>query len=406
MAGTITRSQAVTAATPGVGNNIDGVGADRRPYSLDDKGVLNVLSSHSDPNALRNAGFWFAQRQVPGTLTTYSNVGGRIIAGADGWGISCENASIQYRRVDTSGAKDPNLQSRFWGEYTKITSTGKIAVCQVVEGVDAQNFRGRTVRFQVYAKAIIGTPVAIKLGVMSWAGTLDTVPNGAGLMWSAFGANGVDPTLAANFSWLAPKSGVTPDNATASTNAAIGSATTTWQRFGVVVDVPDTCKNLIVVVWTDNQVIATNGIGLAQASLTEGYEVQDWSPADYSRELARVQRFYAKTFEIDTGPVQNAGAATGAIASIIGKAAATALASHIVWRYPVPLAKAATTITQYSPESAAAAPFRTTGTTPAIQTASATANSSSQGVVVTSTGDANGAVGDRVHVHLTADAEL
>ncbi len=405
MAGTLTRSQAATAATPGAGFNIDGVGTDRRPYCLDDKGVLNTLSDHADWNYLRNSGFWFAQRQAPGTLTTYSNLGGRIIC-ADGWGISNENASTQYRRVDTSGARETNLQSRFWGEFTKITSTGKIAVCQVIEGAEAMSLRGRTVRFQCWLKAIIGTPVSLKIGVMSWSGTLDAVPSGAGLMWSAFGANGVDPTLAASFAWLTPKSGVTPDNATASTNAVVASATTTWQRFGMVCDVPDSCKNLIVVVWTDNQVIATNGFGIAQATLTDGYEVQDWSPNDMAQELNRVQRFYAKTFDLDTAPAQNAGASTGAIASIIGKAGATALASHIVWRYPVPLIKAATTITQYSPESAAAAPWRTTGTTPAVQTASATANSSSQGVVITSTGDINGAVGDRVHVHLTADAEL
>ncbi|NBV19943.1 hypothetical protein [Janthinobacterium sp.] len=405
MAGTITRTQAATANTPGAGYNIDGVGADRRPYSLDDKGVFNVLSDHADINYLRNSGWWFAQRQAPGTLTTYSNVGGRIIC-ADGWGISNENASTQYRRVDTSGAKETGLQSRFWGEFTKITSTGKIAVCQVIEGQEAMNLRGRTVRFQTWAKAIIGTPISLKIGVMSWSGTVDSVPNGAGLMWSAFGANGVDPTLAASFAWLAPKSGVTPDNATASTNAVVASATTTWQRFGMVCDVPDTCKNLIVVVWSDNQVIATNGFGLAQCSLTDGYEVQDWSPMDSQRELVRVQRYYVKTFDLDTLPNTNVGAATGAVASIIGKAGATALASHIVWRYPTTLVKAATTITQYNPEGAGNAPFRTTGTTPAVQTASATANSTSTGVVITSTGDAAGAVGDRVHVHLTADAEL
>jgi hypothetical protein len=57
---------------------------------------------------------------------------------------------------------------------------------------------------------------------------------------------------------------------------------------------------------------------------------------------------------------------------------------------------------------AGAQAFRLSGTSPAVQTATATrANSTTdRGVVCTATGDANGAVGDLVGVHYTADAEL
>lgn len=397
------RTQSADPATPAAGKNILFVeNVNRRRVDLDDKGVRNVLANRDLPNALRNSGFWFAQRQAPGTLTTYSNTTGRAIA-PDGWGVTNENASVQFIRTDTVAGLETGLQAQYYGTFSKITSTGKIVVSQVVEHRDALAMRGRTVRFQVKLKASSAKTLKIAVIQNNVSATADTI---ASTFIAAFGANTVDPTLGTNLAFLAPKTGVTPDNATAGANAASCAVTTSWQRFGVVVDVPTNAKNLIVLVWTDSQFAAADSFSISEAALTDGFEIQDWSPLSYQAELARVQRHYVKTFDVDTAPVQNAGAATGAVQGIIGKAAATALAVVIPWRYPVPLRVAGVTVTQYSPESAAAAPWRTTGTTPAVQTAQAVANSTTTGIVVTATGDANGAVGDRVHVHLTVDSEI
>src|ERR1700687_2798520 len=64
----LTQAQSADPATPAVTKNIlfpDT--ANRRPVSLDDKGVRNVLTARALPNYLRNSGFWFAQRQAPPT---------------------------------------------------------------------------------------------------------------------------------------------------------------------------------------------------------------------------------------------------------------------------------------------------------------------------------------------------
>lgn len=393
-------------ATPAANKGLIYIDSTGRLKKITSDGVVTEPGDHELGNLLRNSGFWFAQRQAPATLTTYTNAGGRILS-ADGWGISNENASTQYRRVDTSGAPESGLQGQFYGEFTKLTTTGKIQVSQVVEGKDMVAVRGRTVRFQMWAKAIIGTPITLKMGViqLAAAGTVDTVPSGAGLFLSASGANGVDPTLGTNLAWLAPKAGVTPDNATAQTNNVTCNATTTWQRFSFVVDVPTTAKNLVVMVWTDNQVIATNGFAISQVSLTDGYEIQNWTPLSYDSELARVMRYYQKTFAVDTAPIQNAGVATGALRCILGKAGIVALAAQFQWRYQVNLRIAAVTLTTYNPAAANAA-VRQVGGTAADLTATATANSTEQSVDVTATGVTAGAVGDQCGVHVTADAEL
>lgn len=378
--------------------------ADRYLKLKDSKGLVGVIGDHELWNFARNSGFWFAQRQAPATLTTYSNIGGRIIAGADGWGISNENTSTQYRRVDTTGAAESGLQGRFWGEYTKITSVGKIVVVQVIEGSDAQALRGRTVRVGFWAKAIIGTPITLKLGLLNWTGTVDVVPSGAGLVFSAFGANGVDPTLAASFAYLAPKSGVTPDNGTAVTNNVTCNVTTTWQRFSAVFDVPTTCRNLILMIHSDNQIATTNGYALSQISLTDGFEIQNWSPLNLDAELNRVQRFYCKTFNLDTNPATNPGALTGEtrIPSPVG--ASTAFPACWTWEFPVRM-RVAPTLTLFNPQAANAQVRNQTLNTDC--TASAASADGEKRMLIAATTPASTVAGTNIlGVHVSADAEL
>jgi hypothetical protein len=79
---------------------------DRKVKALDDLAVLSTLTPDDiKDNMIVNGGFEFAQRQVPGTLTTYSNTTGRSF-GADRWGMTNENASIQFQNVDSIGATE------------------------------------------------------------------------------------------------------------------------------------------------------------------------------------------------------------------------------------------------------------------------------------------------------------
>ena len=116
-----------------------------RPKFIDENGLVwpMVYTGARDTNLLINGNFDYAQRQAPSVLTTYSNTTGRVYAG-DRWGITNENASVQFRRVDTAGAQQAGLQPRFYGEYSKLTSAGKIITSQVVEAGNCQHLRGRS----------------------------------------------------------------------------------------------------------------------------------------------------------------------------------------------------------------------------------------------------------------------
>jgi hypothetical protein len=63
-------------------------------------------------------------------------------------------------------------------------------------------------------------------------------------------------------------------------------------------------------------------------------------------------------------------------------------------------------VTLYTPVGAGAVPYRISGTTPAVQTTVAQTGVMDYGLVVSATGDANGAIGDLVGVHYAASAEI
>jgi hypothetical protein len=176
--------------------------------------------------------------------------------------------------------------------------------------------------------------------------------------------------------------------------------TTSWQRFSGVFDVPSNAKNLLACFWTNAQQTAANGFSLAQVSLTDGYEIQDWTPMSYQQELDRCLRVFAKTFEVDTLPA--AATLAGSLRAIVGKAAG-ALGAQFHWRFPVPM-RGTPTVTTYNPVTAANSNPRRTGGTAADETAVATANVSSVSLDITATDAASGAVGDAVQVQATADA--
>lgn len=400
----LTRTGGAAPATPASGKSTTYTDTTGRSRELNSTGVDNVLTQVARDNVVRNSGSWFWQRQAPGTLATYSTVGGRLPTGPDSWFSSNENASIQAIRVDAAAAPETGLQSRYYGTFTKITSTGKFAIGQVIEGVDLMPLRGRSVRLQCRMKrATSDATVRMFLIQLTSSGTQDLVPSTAGNFITAWGANTVDPTLGTNLSYIAPKSGITADGGTVDGNGIDCPVVTAWTRFGAVFDVPSSCKNLIVLFVSDSQVAAAAGFSLSDVSLVDGMEIQDYTARPYVAELQRCQRFYTKTFAVDTAPVQNAGVNTGEYhwAKVVAGATAARSPSFIL---PVPFRVAAPTVTTYNP---AVANAQVRDKTNAVDcSATAAVFQGDRSVVVTCTGNAATVAEGHLAVHLTIDGEL
>jgi hypothetical protein len=379
--------------------------SDKRVKYIGSDGVHTIPGDAELWNYCVNSGLWFAQRQVPATLTTYSIVGGRLYT-ADAWFVGNENASVQYQRVDTSGAKETGLTSRYYGRVKKTTSAGKMYVGQALLGDDACQLRGRTVRFQARLRCSVASAMNVRLGLMqlTTAGTLDTIPSTANLFFTAMGAVGTDPTPGANLAYIAPKAGVTAETGTVNGNAVDCALTTTWQRFGTCFDVPTTLKNLIVIVWTNGQPAALDELNFSEMSLTAGQEIQDWTPSNRDDEFWRVAPFYQKSFARDTAPVQNGGLGGSKRAHIANAGAVATSWSGAEVRFPAQFFKTPTTVTLYNPSAANAFVRNVTLSTDA--TATSAANTSEAGMHVNCTGLAAWVAGNDSAVHWSAEAFL
>jgi hypothetical protein len=389
---------AATPATPAAGfSTLYADSADRRVKAILDDAAIHVLSpSRLGVNGLMNGGFWFAQRQAPGTLTTYSNTSGRTY-GADRWGMTNENASIQYQRIDTA-FPETGLQARFYGRFKKITSAGKMVVSQVVEGTDIMPFRGRTVRFQAKMRFSVAASMTVRLGLLylTSAGTIDTIP---AAFVSAFGAAGTDPTWGTNLTAIAPTQ---VDGGSISGLGMTCVLTSGWVRYSACFAVPSNCLNLIAAIWTNGLPAANDELNIGEAGLYDGFEILDWSPLLVQRELERCQRYYSKTFAIDTAPAQSVGVNTGEFKFIAGRAGALLENSPSYMRAPV--MRIAPTNTAYNPAAANAQVRDETGAVDC--SAQAFAGNIDRSVGITATGNAATAVGNLLGVHVSSDAEL
>lgn len=272
-------------------------------------------------NVLRNGGMWLAQRQAPGTLTS---LGTTDAYGADCWKVAVENADVQYQR----SANASGLTASHFGTWKKITSTGKVVVYQPVENVDTLPYcvGGRRVTFQCQLKASASKTLRMGILELGSGGTADTIP--AAIVPTTWGATSTDPTWATNVAVAG--------------SAVSCAATTSWAKFNVSATLTTTAKNLILAVWTDAGFAANDTFSMTEAQLVDGAVPLPWLPADFGVEVARCQRFYEKSFELDTLP----GTATATGAFDIQMAAATTGRFTCPVRFAVPKRVAPVAATQ------------------------------------------------------------
>lgn len=391
-------NKVVIPATPAADKSVIFMDTDtERIRMVDDTGTVVNLTDDGlrGWNAIINGEFDYAQRQAPGTLTTYSNTSGRAYS-ADRFAITNENTSVQYIRTDTATTPETNLQSRMYGTFSKITTTGKIVVSQVLESNNCLHLRGRRIRVQFKMKSSSAKTMRLVLLQLANAGTIDTMP---ATFVSAFGANTVDPTFGTNLAAITP---VSPENATVRNNGIDCATTTAWQRFGAIFTLPTNFKNLVFVVFTDSQFVAADSFSMSEVGLYDGPEIRQWVPRQQAEQLAICQRYFCKSFNVDVNPAQNAGLA-GAVKGVVTVAGAAASVDAGI-RFPVNMRIAPPTLVFFNPSAANAFLRNTTAATDATATSGTSASEAA--VEVTATGLAAWALGQGSAVHYTADAEI
>jgi hypothetical protein len=403
------RTRVAAPNTPATDKSLDYIDtADRKWKQIDDNGVKSTFNNDGfhELNNLTNGGFAVQQR-VATASTAIPSVSTTTRAGqvADRWAVTTGNTTTTlWQQVDAGTTPETGLTSKFYGKITQNTNAAKFILSQFLSNEDIFHLAGQKVRVSVKIKQFAGSNANYRLGLLQLnaSGTIDVCQ----AFISAIGGASVEPTWGTNLVAINPDASPTGENGTISGAALTIASTANWVRSSCVFTVPSTALNLCVVLYRDTIGAASDALGVAEFQLTQGPDLVDFLPLPREMEFNRCARYFSKSFPPTTVPAAGltvAAAGTGA-SSIIGKAAATALAVHIPIVFPIPMFKAPT-VTLFTPTTAGSAPFRIDGTGPAIQTAAAQVGLTSQGVQITATGDASGAVGDLVGVHFTADAE-
>lgn len=383
--------------------------SDRRLKQIDDNGVISVLNNVGlqNRNVLINGDFTVQQR-VAVASTAIAGVSTTTRAGvvADRWSVtsSVTGATISWQQVDTMAAVEAGLVARFYGSIIVATTARKVMISQYLVANDMANLRGKKVRVSVKIKQKVGNAQNYRLGIVQLqaAGTVDTPPAFLSGAWSA--ATGTDPAWSANTAAIAPDASPTGENGTVSGNWLVIASTAGWVRSSAVFTIPTDSKGLYVVLFSNAEGGTTDNLSIAEFQLTEGADIVDYVAVPFGEALNRCQRFYVKTFAYTTVPATSAGSNTGEATNTACLAGATALAGVISWRYPIRMWKTPTTITLYNP-GAGNALIRMIVRGADMGVTASVANLD-QSVTVTATGVAATAIGDRIGIHITADAEI
>ncbi len=395
--------EAFQTATSGQGkiwnSNVTG---DNNIWAITDDGVRHRLSTgRNGLNYIHNGDFQVNQRIATALTNFTGTTTGRTIT-IDRWGHTTGNVTTpQFQQVDTSGTPESNLDARFYGLYKQLTNAAKICVSQVLEGREMMRLRNKKVRVQVKLKKTVGADKTICLGLLQLtnAGTIDTIP---ATFISAFNGAGVDPTFGTNLSLINPDTDKL-DNVTHGTTKLNCAITASWQRFSGVFTIPSNCKNLILVIFSNDTLAANDDLCISEVDIHEGEEINVYQALNFRSELDNCQRFFCKSFTYSTVPAQNAGATTGAerVACTVAGAVTNSVVGY--FRFPVSM-RATPTLTFYNPAAANAFARNITAATDA--TATSSFNPNTEGTGWNCTGLAAWTVGQDISVHWSANAEL
>jgi hypothetical protein len=334
-----------------------------------------------------NGGFDLAQAQSPAELTEIANRD----YGPDQWWVSFDAGGVQYSRVQAIPTL--GLSSKYWGMFTKSTSAGKMFICQPIEGGDMIPLRGKSVVFQIKMIALTEKTVRMAVLELQDSGTMDEPPS---TLVAAFGADGALPTFGPNVAIIG--------------TSVIKTVTSSFQNFDISVTIPTDSKNLFLAVWTDAAMDATDILGLAEADFFLGVLPRSWAPRPILQEISLCQRYYWKTYDLDTAPVYDSGEdlytnSRGAGFCTAGKAGATVASVMLIVRLPVVMFSTPNVITN-NPAAADSQMFDFIHGGNCSSTHVETDYTSPSTIVVAATGNAATTVGDLVGVHLAASARI
>ncbi len=311
---------------------------------------------------------------------TYGGMGDR-------WNILTQTSTIAGARQ--AAPFDGALNS---GQLTQSqASAQRIGVEQIIENTNCQDLRSQTVTF--YGRFKTSSGGNIRVAILEWTGTADAVTSDFVNSWTS------STYTAGNF--------FTTTTTTVTAVKQYASPGTGWVDFFINGTISSSATNVVVMLWTEGTEAQNVTIALANCGLVPGSSPPPKHTArSLELELALCQRYYTKTFALDTTPATNTGSYAGAYAlcQTVGAAGGQRGFSQ---PYPVPM-RAIPSVTTYNPgaSNAQARNPEVPVDCSALNIGGASALHSERCITIQWTTGAGSAAGQYNAVHYSADAEL
>lgn len=319
------------------------------------------IALRSAPNLIYNAEGLLFQRTDPATPTNIND----DVYGPDRWNILASANAVAISR-----STDAPDGCRNAIKLDKATSSGFFGMEQILPANESIPLRSKTVSFGLSVKTESSEVSQIRIAIVGWEGTADTVTSDIISSWAA------TPTYIANVTEY---------------GSALLSVTNSYQEVKVTATVGASCNNLIFLIHTTNSEATSDSLFLSKIRGNEGPTLVRYSRRKGFEEIALCQRFYEKSYELDTVP----GTATSA-----GQTNWTTSGTSVSQSTQFKVVKFSGTVTgtSYNPTTGTINEFRT-GTS----NISAGSSASQTGIIITGT-----ASGDQLNARYqwTAESEL
>lgn len=230
----------------------------------------------------------------------------------DGW-----YALTQSNPITAERSNNPFNGARQALRLTQANASAqRMGLAQIVEGRDSVPVRGRSVVLS--GRAQCSTSATLRYAILSWSGTEDSVTSDVVADWTSasFTAGGFynSTTLAVV--------------ATGSVALSAGTWTDITMAAGAV---PSGCTNLIVVFHTDATCVQNTTLDFTNIRLAEGAIAVPYVHEPFAVAVARCQRFFEKTFALETAPAEG----VGTIGALIGYGITGATDPWVNWQFKV-----------------------------------------------------------------------
>lgn len=171
------------------------------------------------------------------------------------------------------------------------SAASQVGFLQFLEAKDTLALQGKTLSFGIDLDNDSALAIDMRVALLGWSGTADSITSDVVSSW----ATG-NPTLATNWEYI-------------STPADLNSATVTRLTFEGVSFSDTDINNLAVFVWTPDEQASGDDFKISKAKLEIGATATDFVARTFAEELAIVQRFYEKSYELATAPGTNTNTA-------------------------------------------------------------------------------------------------